>query len=186
MKFTQIWFTSILLVMTLVVASCGKNNESGKSSGKYYGSSYSGVGPANTSNPYVQQVFQQMPCSTGSYGNGNANQRIGTGTQMNFRVAANSTYVGVTPEGDIAVLTGDNVGNAVMSLYICPRPMGGQGSASMPHNPVFNRALPQTGCRIDEITSATALVPSAMGQPYVLAFAPIYFYQQLRSSLCSF
>jgi len=186
MKISKGLFTSALIVMTLLVTSCGKNNESGRSGNRFYGSSYSGVSPANTNNPHVQQVFSLMPCSTGFVGNGsiNANQRIGTGVQMNFRVAANSTYIGVTPEGDISVLTGDQAGNAVMSLYICPRPLGGSGSASMPHNPVFNRAI--YGCRIDEITSATVYVPSSMGQPYVLAFAPIYFNRQLRSSLCTF
>ena len=187
MKITKTWFTPALLSLALFAGACGKKNESGKSN-KYYGSvgTYSGVAPANTSNPYVQQVFQRVQCTTGGSFNGNynANQRIGTGQQMNFAVAANSTYVGITAEGDISVLTGDNSGRAVLSLYICPRAMGGTGAATMQQNPAFG--VTYHGCRMDQITSATVYVPGPTGQPYVLAFFPIHFNPTLRQALCQY
>lgn len=189
MKITRTWFTPALLTLALFAGACGKKNESGKSSGRFFGSvgTYTGVAPANSSNPYVQQVFSQVQCTTGggyTGGNYNPNQRIGTGQQMNFAVAPNATYVGITAEGDISVLTGDNAGRAVLSLYICPRALGGTGAASMQQNPAYG--VTYHGCRMDQITSATVYVPGPTGQPYTLAFFPIHFNPILRSSLCQY
>ena len=178
MKITRTWFTPALLTLALFAGACGKKNESGKSSGRYYGSvgTYTGVAPANTSNPYVQQVFSQVQCTTGG-------GYVG-GQQMNFAVAPNASYVGITAEGDIAVLTGDNSGRAVLSLYICPRATGGQGSASMNQNPAYG--VTYHGCRMDQITSATVYIPGPTGQPFTLAFFPIHFNPTLRRTLCQY
>ena len=174
MKFTN----TAILALALIAGACGKDNESGKKSknNSYLGSigvgTYTGVQPANSSNPYVQQVFQ-MPCANGS-------QRQGTGMQLNFAVSANGTYVGVTTEGDIAVMTGGPNGAAVMSLYLCQRPA--TGAPHMPQNPKY--AVTYHGCRFDQITDAYVEIPGPYG-PFRLLFFPVHSHPTLRS-LCQY
>ncbi len=181
MKITKTWFTPALLTLALFAGACGKKNESGKSSSNQFGSSYSGVAPLNSSNPYVSQLFQQFPCQTG-YGS-NSNQRTGVGVSVNIplpnRPAPNSTHVGVTTLGDIAVLTTDNSGRQVVSLYICPRYNGGAQGPSSLSQPIPGRTL--AGCRFDELV----LSASIAGYPTPLNFAPVDFIPQLRQNFCN-
>ncbi len=191
------WVLPVLLSMSVLVASCGKDNESGKNGGQYFGAvgTYSGVGPANTNNPYVAQIFQVLPCMTQGYGlpqGYSVNQRIGTGTRMNFKVASMATHVGVSAEGDVAVLTGDAQGNAVLSLYLCPRGSTRAG-ASMNQNPAFG--VTTAGCRVNPITAANVFIQSYYGNLPIAFFAidvigspglpqlPQQFYQ-LKQNLC--
>ena len=190
MKITHTWFTPAVLALALFAGACGKDNESGKRSG-YYGSNYTGVAPAQTNNQYVNTVFQVLPCFTQGYGTTGSAQRIGTGAQMNFRVAANATHVGVSAEGDVAVLTGDAAGNAVLSLYLCPR--GSSSGASMQQNPAFG--VTTAGCRVNPITAANVFTQSYYGTLPIAFFAidaigtpglpqlPQQFYQ-LKQAVC--
>ncbi len=191
MKITRTWLTLVLMSLALVSA-CGKKNESGSSSSssKYFGAlgSYEGVAPANVSNPYVSRVFQMTQCTTGGgylpNGNYNPNLRVGHGQQMSFRVSSNSSYVGVTAEGDVAVLTGDANGRAVLSLYVCPRPTGGQGVPTPTGNFTWN--VTYQSCRVDQITALTAFIPGGAGFPNLaLVFFPIHFNPTLRQELCA-
>ncbi|MBY0518354.1 MAG: hypothetical protein K2P81_15700 [Bacteriovoracaceae bacterium] len=194
MKIHKQWFTPVLLTLALFAGACGKDNKSGGGSSQFGSNlqSYTGVQPYTTNNQYVNTVFQILPClTTGGYGIQNQNQRIGTGSAMNFRVAAGAVHVGVSPEGDIAVLTGNQTGQAVLSLYLCPR--ASSGGASMQQNPAFGAST--AGCRVNPITAANVYMQSPYGTLPVTFFAidaigtpglpqlPQQFYQ-LKQSIC--
>ena len=163
------WFTPAILALALLAGACGKDNESGKKSGGTYfgslGTLGSGQVPPNVTKQYAQQVFQSTTCTTGG-------QRIGVQFQLNMTVAANATYVGITSEGDIAVVTSAN-GQALFSAFVCARPSLGSGQGSMTANPALNRSQ---HCLVDEITAARLQLPGAPGYPpYILNFRAIHF-----------
>lgn len=158
---------TIMFLGLALLGGCGKNNESGKSSsslcnGLGYCSSLGNIGvgaiPTNVTNPYVKLVFQSMPCTTGG-------GRVGVQMALQQTVAANATYIGITSEGDIAMVTSSG-GQGILSAYLCQRP--GLASGQLTRNPVLNRS--SAGCLIDEITAASMVA----GQ-YVFAFRPIQY-----------
>lgn len=176
------WFTPAILALALLAGACGKDNESGKKSGGTYfgslGTLGSGQVPPNVTNQYAQQVFQSTTCTTGG-------QRIGVQFQLNMTVAANATYVGITSEGDIAVVTSAN-GQALFSAFVCARPSLGSGQGSMTANPALNSSSQFSGqchsqpcyrsCLVDGITAARLQLPGAPGYPpYILNFRLINF-----------
>ncbi|MFP5491854.1 MAG: hypothetical protein ACLGG0_10150 [Bacteriovoracia bacterium] len=163
------WFTPAILALALLAGACGKDNESGKKSGGTYfgslGTLAPGQVPPNITNSYAQQVFQSTTCTTGG-------QRIGVAFNLtDMTVAANATYIGITSEGDVAVVT-NNGGQALFSAFICARPSLGQGSGSL-SRPALNRSL---RCLVDEITAADMQLPGAPGYPpYLMKFRAIHF-----------
>jgi len=158
----------LAVTMALIAAGCGKKNESGKSSYNPY-SNYLGQGAALPAgaNSYASLVFNGLPCSNGQ-------QRIGVQFGLNMAAAANSTYVGITSEGDIAVVT-SNAGQAVFSAYICNRPefASTNGQGSMSANPAIGRSL--VGCAVDEISAASLRLPTMYGYYLTLNFRPIHY-----------
>lgn len=175
MKLATILTTTLVMAMALT-AGCGKKNESGKNSynpyynqlGSYPGVVGTGSIPAGVVNNYAQLIFQSLPCISGG-------QRAGLQFGLNMSAAVNATYVGITSEGDIAIIT-SNGGQAVMQAFICMRPEFGSGSSIQPqvvnNSAAVGRSL--AGCVIDEISAATVRIPSYTGY-LTLNFRPIHY-----------
>lgn len=119
----------MVLFLLAVMASCGKDNKSGKNRG--YGLSALGLHSLNTYGAYngtsigyngysVQHVIQENPC-IGGYNN-NARFRSTTPAMVNSVISRGDIYVGVTSFGDVAVLVGTEQG-PVFEAYLCPRTM---------------------------------------------------------------
>lgn len=156
----------ILTTLLTLVVSCGKDNKSGQGySGQF---NYANV----SNNPYVSTVMNENPCSTGL-------QRVGVQVPMTgFNVAPGSTYVGVTSEGDVAVVTSDGT-YGVFTAYVCGR-SGMGGNSQLQPGVVINRS---NYCSIDEITSATMVIGSTYGN-FTLNFRAIHYGR--GSSLCQY
>ncbi len=176
----KIYFLLTSLLMTFFLASCGKDNKSGGSSS----SSWSPLGtvngiPVNITNPAVQSLFT-MPCLSGL-------QRVGVQQRIPMTVALNATYVGVTSEGDIALITSDNsTSQAVMSMYVCARTQLGSGTPNIVTPPAVGRS--SAGCNVDEISAARVELPSGGGYyPFLLNFRPIQYgmpyYPQFQTAI---
>lgn len=169
----------IALVMSTLLVSCGQENESGKKRsstnpfGINGGYSYTGFTSANGQNVsgLLTQVGNENPCQY-SYQQAvaNNNQRIRTVVPLTgVNVNAGAVHVGVTVEGDIAVVSRQN--NApVMEIYLCRRP-GATGQGQMTRQPALNTSY---YCPISEITAASVVLTSGTGQPYILEFFPIH------------
>lgn len=171
-----------LLASTLLV-SCGQNNSSGGGGGTVPvvpggipGAGF-GAGSAN-----LGVIEQENPCRTGVGGVPTGAARILTNLQIQgANVNVGSSYVGVTPEGDVAVISNVN-GVATMQLSLCPRP-DLTGNGRLNGQPVLNTSML---CPFGEITAANVSLDSSFGfPPYMLAFAPIHIPGTDRfSSLC--
>lgn len=178
-----------LLTLMVLTVGCGKKNKSGTNAnpytynqlGNFPGVAGVGAIPGSISNPYAQQIFQYLPCLNGQ-------QRVGIQVGLNMSVAVNATYVGITSEGDIAVVAPAGGGQAVMSAFICMRPeFSGQGSLAA--NPAVGRST--AGCLIDEISAARMILPTVYGYSLTLNFRPIHFgvpnypqFSQAISQMC--
>lgn len=111
---------SCMLLATL--ASCGKDNKSGKNNNPwdFTGTSLYTAGQTPQFGQYqVGQVINENPCITGNP------QRIQAQTQLtNFPtvIPAGDVYVGVTSFGDVAAIVGTG-GAPTFIAYVCPRSM---------------------------------------------------------------
>jgi len=158
MKSTLFFILSLGLI--LLISSCGKNNESGKSIPFNFPPNMNPL----TSTPYsynginVQQVLMQNPCI-----NPLANQQFNSRQTINvpltgFRtqVAPGDIFVGVTSYGDVAVVAGQAPGQPPLFVgYLCPRSftMGGTGQ-------LMNVDIgANTRCFFKPITAATIMFP---------------------------
>lgn len=187
------------LVMATLLVSCGQDNESGKKSSSYNGFgvagfNYNGIVSANGTNlpsNWQQTVANENPCrsTTNSYGNGyQQNQQISSGTRQRivipmtgYNVNAGAAYVGVTPEGDIGIVSNQAQG-AVLEVYLCNRPdVTGQGQVIK--QPALNTSY---SCPLSEITASDITLSTNSGYgDYLLKFAPIHIPGTDRySSLC--
>lgn len=130
----------LILVASFAVA-CGQNNTSGKSSNNN-GWDFGG----------------------GGISGGSQNGRIEIRQQLNYNVG-NGVFVGVTSEGDIAIIQ-----NNQMRISICQRADFIQGQGS------FSQASVGTSgyCSVNEINNLDVNLPGRYGT-YRLAFRPIYF-----------
>lgn len=158
-------FTFHLLSLTLLVllAACGKSNESGKKSNRYGSPYFNGQYGTYTNTPYsfagqnVGAVLQQTPCLTTGMP---TNQRM----QIQFPlqgypsvVPRGDLYVGVTTAGDVAVLVGQGNNAPLFVAYMCNRGYnGGQGSL------VDLATGTQTRCAFKPLVRATLQVPGLM------------------------
>lgn len=161
-------FMFYLLTLALL-ASCGKNNESGKSNGAYTNPYYNNqYGAVNSGYSYggvsVNQVIASNPCTT-------------TGAQTQNRVSvqlpvtlptilpSGDIYVGVTSSGDVGVLVGQGSAQALFVGYICQRGvMYTQASQPGLTDLAFGS---YSQCSFKPITRATLMIPGA--------YVPLYF-----------
>lgn len=162
--------STFLLTLIFILSSCGRNNQSGQNNpATNQFNNPLGVG---STNPFVSTVMQQYPCISGL-------PRSQATIPLNMQVAIGGTYIGVTSEGDVAVVTSNN-GQGVLSAFICGRSSTTSGQGQLMGNPVINRSY---NCQIDEITSASMRLPTQFGPVLSLNFRPIYF--PPGSSLCN-
>jgi hypothetical protein len=153
----------------LILVSCGKDNRSGQSNTSV---GINPIGPGvGVTNPYVGTVMNEYPCLSGM-------PRTTVQIPLNMTVAVGGTYVGVTSEGDVALVS-SNGGQGIFTAYICGRTSAANGTGSLLGNPVINRSY---NCQIDEVTSAAMNLPTLYGGTLRLNFRPIYF--PPGSSLC--
>lgn len=167
MKSFGFYLLSLALLATL--ASCGKNNESGKSSA--YGNPYYTNQYGTISSPYafnglsVNQVIQANPCVT----SGTPNQaRVSVTLPVSLApniLPANAIYVGVTSSGDVGVLAGNGTSQAQFVGYICQR---GVTYTQVAQPSLVDLAYGSySSCQFNPITRATLMLPGA--------YAPLYF-----------
>jgi hypothetical protein len=143
----------------LLMISCGQNNVTGKNDQTdYTGGVYGGNGGVQNA---LSTVMRENPCMMGG-------QRTVVQVQVNMQVDPQRLYVGMTSEGDVASLQG-NQGGAVMTMHICTRPGTSQGQGQLMGNPVVGYSQI---CQVDEIKAANVAIPGQMGY-YYLAFRPI-------------
>lgn len=160
----SVTFSLMSLLLLSLVVSCGKNNESGKSSSYSYnnplnnpygyGNPYQGAVPTYPSGyPIADAAQNDNPCAAGVY---YSNQRIPIQTQMmGLNIAAGDVYVGVTSYGDVAYVTGTGNRTAMLNAFLCPRAANsGTGSITQP---VLNTAL--QGCEVKGITAMDIRFP---------------------------
>lgn len=185
------------VIMSTLLVSCGQENESGRKgiNNPFGGFNYAGIASANGMNlpaNWLQVVGNENPCrSTSGYNYGpgyQQNQTVGAGQRQrivipmpNFNVNAGAAYVGVTPEGDIGIVSNQNQG-PVLEVYICVRPdVTGQGQVI--RQPALNTSQ---RCPVSEITASDITLSTNSGYgDYLLKFAPIHIPGTDRfSSLC--
>lgn len=156
-----------LSVLTMI-ASCGKDNESGKNKNPYSWSGTSGLGSVNSQYSYqgmsVNQVIAQNPCVSGfggmtGYGGVYQGQRMPIQVLLvNFPsvIAPGDVYVGVTSYGDVAVLAGGAPGQPpVFEGYMCPRSFSPSGQGQLMNIKIGA----YTNCLFKPITAATVVFP---------------------------
>ncbi len=166
--------TITLTAVLALVASCGKENESGKSNNPYSNPYYSGVtlpqiGTINSPYSYggirLNQVQLENPCVTGYPGY----PGMGVGNYVGQRVAvqqvltgyptvipSGDVYVGVTSYGDVAALVGQGVNQPPLFVaYLCPRSFAPNGQGQI--TSITTGSYSQ--CLFKPMTSATMLFP---------------------------
>lgn len=143
--------TVMILFLLAVMASCGKDNKSGKKNNGYYGFNQLGTSGqyGGSSISYnglsLQQIINENPC-VGSYGN-NARFRITSQAPINTVIANGDVYVGVTSYGDVAAIGGTPQG-PIFEAYLCPR--SGQQMQSAPYGVSL---LPYTNCGFKQMNA---------------------------------
>lgn len=151
------------LLSLVLLASCGKDNESGKSgsySNPYYNNQYGTINsPYSYGGIGVNQVINENPCLT----NGHPNQmRVQvqqpvTLPNMNM-MQPNDIYVGVTSSGDVGVLVGQGGSNAMFVGYLCNRGvMFHQGTQPLITGVNYGSS---TRCALKVITATTLILPT--------------------------
>ncbi len=168
------------LVMTLttlaVLSGCGKKNKSGKPGSNIFPNTYGAPVnlPYNTGTANLGSISTVVQCLTGYQ------QRIGVQqTSSTGSLPVNAAYVGVTLEGDVAVLTADGSGRPVFTAYVCMRPgIQSAAQAQAAQGVIPNRT--NSGCPFDELV-ATMRVDN-----YILAFFPIHLSQWKTSVGCRY
>lgn len=166
MKSLGLCLLNVALLAMLV--ACGKDNESGKNSysNPYYSNQYGTISSPYSYGGYsINDVINQNPCIT--TGTGATQNRVQLQMTINLRtvLASNDLYVGVTSSGDVAVLTGQNSTQAVLTAYICQR--GVTYSNGQPQLSGLTYGAAAT-CLLKPLI-ATLLVPGA--------YTPLYFRQ---------
>lgn len=98
----------------------------------------------------------------------------------NIKISHKVTHVGVTPDGDIMVLSNAS-GKMEITLMYCKRP-GLTGDYQFMGS---LRLDPSAECPIDQITASNVALGISHGGQYILSFAPIHILGTTRkSSLC--
>jgi len=166
-------FTKLLAITTLLsilILSCGKENNTGGSLSR--STSVTAVG---SSSSMINTILNENKCSSG-YG------RIVVSIPLEMNVPTNQTYVGVTSEGDVAIVTNNN-GQPTLQAHICGRTIVGNGEGRLLGNPTIGQSQ---RCKVNEITAAQIELPASYeGMPSIyLEFRPINYFR--GSSLCTY
>ena len=147
--------TVMILFLLAVMASCGKDNKSGKKNdgwggfnqfgtyGQYGGTSigYNGLS--------LQQVINENPCVAG--GN-QARFRVTSQAPVNTVISNGDVFVGVTSYGDVAAIGGTPQG-PVFEAYLCPRSMMSQAQST----PYGISLFPYTNCGFKQMNAKLRL-----------------------------
>lgn len=168
-----------LLVSTMLLvglmSSCGKENESGGNSNNIgtYGT-VAGTGGGSVPSNWFKTLQNEYRCQTGY------SQRSRTTMNLNgaVNVNAGAIHVGVTVEGDLAVISRSS-NNIILEVYACQR--GGMNMNQQPQlyqAPIVNQS---NSCVIGEVSAMNVYLNSTYGT-YTLAFFPIGMHAP--SSLC--
>lgn len=163
-------FMFYLLALALL-ASCGKNNESGKSNNPscaglgYCSSQY---GTINSNYSYgglsVNQVIQANPCTTAGTPTQNRIQ-IQIPVPLQTIMPTGDMYVGVTSSGDVGLLVGQGSSSAIFVGYVCQRGnMYTQTAQPIISDLAFGS---YSQCTFKPITRATIQIPGM--------YTPLYF-----------
>lgn len=172
MRKTMLKTFALTLSLALVATGCGNKNKSGRSNGYYSQLGLSGI--PNISPNVNMAAFGNIPCSTGS-----GRQQVQFNVPLNATI--NTTYVGVTLEGDLAFITASGAANqGIFTASICQR-YGLTGSGRLAANPTINVTRSYT-CPFGEITAATMYL-QGQGGYYTLAFFPIWMLSQYRTAV---
>lgn len=118
--------TLIILSALLALASCGKENESGRNNNgaclSYVGTQCNayaalpgGINYGLSSNANLSSIVQQIPCTYGMMNRATQVVNVVTNTIM----TAGHSYIGITSYGDIAIVVGNGSTNSQATLYIC-------------------------------------------------------------------
>ena len=165
------------LLSLVLLASCGKDNESGKSNNGYYPGGYGNPyttpmpGYGNINSPYayggvsVNQIFQHHPCTV-TPGLPQARMTVQLPVTLGNRyLASTDFFVGVTSVGDVAVLVGQNSNQALLIGYLCQR------SIPLSQPTLLDLAYSASSqCVFKQLTRATIGLP---GLPTPLFFRPL-------------
>lgn len=144
--------TVTILFLLAVMASCGKDNKSGKGNNGYYGfnqlgyaGQYGGTG-ISYNGLSLQQVINENPC-IGGYGN-NARYTVTAQAPVNTVISNGDVWVGVTSFGDVAAIGGTPQG-PVFEAYLCPRSVMPQGQVM----PQGVQLFPYTNCGFKQMNA---------------------------------
>ena len=172
---------SMALFISLTIVGCGKDDKSGKK--KNNGSpTVPGInnaynyGAYNLPSNWLEIVAQENPCQLSGT---TARVSIAT-TLQGLNINAGAIYAGVTPEGDIGIITNQN-GNPTLEVLACDD-LAAAGTPT-----VFDYSFPVLNvsdiCPISEITDFDVVIQTTQGQA-ILEFAPIAIPGARASSLC--
>jgi len=157
------------LLSLALLASCGKNNESGKSNNRYGNPYYSNqYGTINSGYTYggisVNQVIQANPCISGGVQT-QARVQVQIPVPLQTIMPQGDIYVGVTSSGDVGLLVGQGSASALFVGYICQRGvMYNQATQPQITDLAFGS---YSQCSFKPITRATLMLPGA--------YVPLYF-----------
>lgn len=186
MKSIAFYLLNLFLLMALV--SCGKDNESGKSSYNYpstygynpYTGSVISTSPYSYNNVNAGTLIAESPCTTG-YGVNARTQIQFQLTGFNSYLQAGEIYAGVTSYGDIAMVIGQPNSAPLFVAYVCARGTYANGQGQL-----MDLALgTYSKCAYKQLTRATMVIPGA--------YEPLYFRmleggssQGTKFSFCSY
>lgn len=146
----------VILAALFALASCGKNNESGKSNTNgvciQFGANgqcaqYSQFNAGFSGPTNLGDVINQIPCIFG----GGRTQIPAFQAQLNPNVisTAGQSYLGITAMGDIAIAVGTGTPSVQMNIFMC---QGSQMSNQM--GPILLGEYSSPTCPIKTVTAA--------------------------------
>ena len=152
-----------LLALTLL-ASCGNDNKSGKSSWTYTDQYLGGISAVPSyGGQSVTTLLNAIPCwasasgSTSSYyGRQQMQQQL---TGFTSVIASGDMYVGITSYGDVGVLLGQGNNAPVFIAYLCPRTFTNFQSSTISNV----RTATTTNCKFKPLVSASLVFPNNTG-----------------------
>lgn len=160
----------VFFASLLVLAGCGKNNESGKNTNTArictaYGpngvcNAFSTINNIDSNYSYggvsLNAVQAENPCIlSNTWGQTLLNrQAISTRITMPTIVTNGDMYVGVTSYGDVAAIIGNGTNQPLFVAYLCPRATSGQGTL---YPQITIGAY--TSCAVKYITAANMVFP---------------------------